>query len=177
MRGKCLLSLIVLVSLLPSTACLFGPSVSKGVIGYRHGQVFIRRDRIYRVGELPAGWERMESRARAISFYHAGYRSSISTDAFCGRGISDRRLDALGGEIASALEHRAVVSETPFDLDGRGALRQRVTGTQDGVPVAVDLVVVRKNGCVFDFYAVTPPRPDPQVARDFEVFFGAFHYE
>lgn len=177
MRGRLFIAAFVLFAMASSAGCVFGPSKYKGVIGYRHGQVFIRHDRIYRVGELPGGWERMSTRARTISFYNAAFRSSISTDAICGRGASDRRLDALGGEIASALEDRLLVSETPFELDGRGALRQRVRGSEDGVPVVLDLVVVRKDGCVFDFYAVTPPDADPQVARDFEDFFQAFHYE
>lgn len=177
MWGKSLLVLAAFFTVASSAGCLFGPSNYKGVIGYRHGQVFLRHDRIYRVGELPAGWERMSTRARTISFYNAAYRSSISTDALCGQGVSNRRLDVLGGEIASALENRTLVSEVPFDLDGRGALRQRVTGTEDGVPVVLDLVVVRKNGCVFDFYAVMSPDAELGVVQDFEPFFQAFHYE
>ena len=64
-----------------------------------------------------------------------------------------------------------------MELSGRGALRQTVEGSLDGVPVVLDLVVVRKDGCVFDFYSVSPPGADPRVATDFEAFFGEFSYE
>lgn len=147
----------------------------RGVIGYRHGRVFVTREHTYRVGRLPAGWERMRAPARTISFYNRTSRSSISTDAMCGRDVSDRKLDVLAGGMLSALENRVIRDESRFDLDGRGALRQRMRGSLDGVPVDVDFVVVRKNGCVFDFYAVSPVGTDAQVEEDFEIFFRAFH--
>lgn len=172
-----MIALAALAAGVLAAGCVFGPTTYKGVIGYRDGRVFVRHDSTYSVGILPEGWEQMKTRVRAISFYNAQFKSSISTDAFCGRGVGDRRIDALGGEVASALENRTIVSESPFELDGRGALRQRVKGSLDGVPVLLDLVVVRKDACVFDFYAVTPPAGDPQVAADFEGFYGAFHYE
>ena len=172
-----MIALSALVAFSCASGCVFGPGTHKGVVGYRNGRVFVRHDKAYRVGLLPEGWERMKSSGRTVSFYNPNYRSSISTDAFCGRGASDRKLDALGGEIASALEKRTLVSERPMELSGRGALRQTVEGSLDGVPVVLDLVVVRKDGCVFDFYSVSPPGADPRVAADFEAFFGEFSYE
>lgn len=176
MRGAIFIALACLAAYLCAAGCVFGTGSHKGVIGYREGRVFLRHDSTYSVGSLPKGWERMQTRARAISFYSQEYRSSISTDAFCGRGVSNRKLDALGGEIASALENRTLIEEKPFMLGERGALRQRISGFQDGVEVELDLVVVRKDGCVFDFYSVAPPGASPQVAADFEAFFGAFQY-
>ena len=177
MRGRALIVLAALAAAVCAAGCVFGPTSYKGVIGYRDGRVFLKHDSVYDVGRLPKGWKRMDSRARTISFYNPAYLSSISTDASCGGGVSDRRLDSLGGEVVSALEKRRLLSEEPFELDGRGALRQRVEGYQDGVMLIVDLVVVRKSGCVFDFYSVSQPEAAPQVAQDFEAFFSGFHYE
>lgn len=177
MRGAPFKAVVTLVAaLVLSSSCIFRPSTYQGVIGSRSGRVFLTRERFYHVGLLPDGWQRMRVRARTVSFYHPGYRSSISTDAICGRGASDRSLVALSGEMASAVEGRTLLSETTLQLAGRGALRQRLRGSQDGVPVLVDLVVLRKDGCVFDFYAVMPPEPDAEAVRDFEAFFGGFRY-
>ncbi|HPQ82009.1 MAG TPA: hypothetical protein PLZ86_09890 [bacterium] len=176
MRGVVLVISLCLAAGHFAAGCVFGPSSYQGVIGYREGRVFIRRDNTYRVGVLPEGWQRMQTKARAISFYNPTYKSSISTDAYCGSGDSNRRLDALGGDIASALENRTLIEEKSFMLDGRGALRQRIGGFQDGVEVEVDLVVVRKDGCVFDFYSVSPPGPPEGLTSDFEAFFTAFEY-
>lgn len=176
MRGKVFLIFLLSVAFFFSPACIFRQSPFQGVIGYRHGMVFLGHDRFYRVGELPAGWKRMSPRARTVSFYNAEYRGSISTDAFCGRSISDRKLGSLSGEIISAVEGRVVEAEENFELNGRGALRQRVRGSEDGVPVIVDVVVVRKDGCVFDFYAVMPPNGNVKIKSDFETFFWGFDY-
>ena len=178
MKGKIVLVAVFFALFADFAGCIFGPAKFKGVIGYRpDGRVFIQHDRYYRVGVLPSGWQAMKTKARAISFYNSDYKSSISTDAFCGRDVTDRKLETLGGEMITALEGRSVLYEKNFDLDGRGAVRQKLTGSLDGVSVVVDLVVVRKNGCVFDFYAVMPPNNAANTGDDFENFFGAFHYE
>ncbi|MFH0799297.1 MAG: hypothetical protein V2A66_03850 [Pseudomonadota bacterium] len=160
-----------------AAGCVLGPSSHKGVIGYRPGVVFLKHNQTYRVGILPDGWERTHPPVRTISFYNPSLRSSIATDAYCGKSVGERRLETLGGEIISAFDDRHMQSETKFDLDGRGALRQRVSGKEDGVPVVVDLVIVKKDGCVFDMYAVMPPDADPAATADFEAFYGEFHYE
>lgn len=170
--------ILTVVCLAGLAGCIFGAAKPHGVIGYRHdGRVFLSRNSFYRVGRLPDGWKRMSTKARAISFYNPQYKASISTDAFCGREVSDRRLDVLSGEVISALENRRLKSETPFELNGRGALRQVTAGDMDGVPVIVDFVVVRKDNCVFDMYAVMPPNTDAEVGQDFEEFFRAFQFE
>lgn len=177
MRVRGIIAFFLAAALIFTSGCIFKPSRYQGVISYRNGRVFIKHDKFYRVGVLPAGWERMATRARAISFYNPSYESSISTDATCASGAGNRKLESLGNELLSAIEGSVSISEKPFEMDGRGALRRKISGKMDGVPVMVDLVVVRKNGCVFDLYAVMPPAADPSVQTDFEEFFGGFHYE
>lgn len=175
---KILITLIILVlPIVTLSTCAFGPSKFKGVLSYRHGRVFLTKQKTYSVGILPKGWERLDNKARAISFYNKDLRSSISTDAFCGEGVEAQKIYSLGGEMMTAVEKRNTLSETEFELDGRGALRRVVAGSLDGVPVIVDLVVVRKNGCVFDFYAVGEGEISNEVETEFEMFFGAFHFE
>ena len=157
--------------------CLFKKASSRGVMSYRHERVFLQYGGYYRVGALPDGWTRLNVSSKAISFYNEAYKSTISTDAFCGRSFADRPLDALAGELAAALSNDRETKWTEdMMLDGRGALRIFVTGTLDGVPVNMDIVVVKKDGCNFDFVAVAPPDAPQEVAFDFEGFFKGFHY-
>lgn len=175
MRG--IVFLLCILAFLASSSCVFGPGKYKGVIGYRSdGRVFLTHDTFYRVGKLSGDWLPMKSRARAISFYNSTYKSSITTDAFCGRLSGDLKLSSLGGEIISALEKRKRIFSREIILDGRSAIRERVEGELDGAAVVVDLVVVRKDACAFDFYAVMPPNADDGVTRDFESFFEGFGY-
>ncbi len=178
MGAKYKIALIsVFIVLFISGSCIFKSPKHRGVMSYRHGKVFLQYGGYYRVGELPGGWRRLDSDARAITWYNENYKASISTDAFCGKSFSDRPLDTLGGELASALSNdRKTTSAKDMTLDGRGALRLAVAGTLDGVAVNMDIVVVKKDGCNFDFYAVMPPDAPYDVTSDFEEFFKGFHY-
>jgi hypothetical protein len=175
MKRSCAILLLVLAAC--SSGCLFKKQPYKGVMSYRDGKVFLRKGDYYTVGMLPEGWERLATHAKTISFYDKGSRSSISTDAICDRSESNRSLSSLAGGMAGAVEDRKVVQEQEFMLDGRGALSRRVEGTLDGVPTVVDLVVTRKNECVFDFYLVAPKGADGAARADFDAFYRAFHYE
>ncbi len=178
MRGTRLIIIIAILLVFAALAgCLFKRQPFKGVMYYGHGKVYIFHDKYYEVGQLPAGWERMKTGARTISFYNEEHKASISTDAYCGLSVSDRTLDSFSGDMTVALEDKKVTDEKEFTLDGRGALRMRVNGKVDGVPTVVDLVIVRKNYCVFDFYSVAPAGGDPDVNSAFEAFFNGFHYE
>ncbi|MBT3181694.1 MAG: hypothetical protein HN337_04200 [Deltaproteobacteria bacterium] len=119
----------------------------------------------------------MRTRVRTITFYNEGLGSTISTDAYCGKNVEARLLDSLSGDILNAFDKKQVISEKEFDLDGRGAVRQLIAGELDGVAVTVDLVIVRKNECVFDFYSVSEGGISPETTNAFELFFEGFHYE
>lgn len=163
--------------------CAFKRQPFKGVTSYKDGRVYLVPDRyyepgvFYRVGELPEGWKRMETRARTISFYNEGYMSSISTDAWCGRNIRDRTLNSLTGDMITALEDRTFSEEGRFTLDGREAIRQRVIGKYEGAPTVIDLVTVRKSDCVFDFYLISQGGAPIGAKEDFESFFRGFSYD
>ncbi len=147
-------------------------------MSYRNGKVFLQYGGYYRVGLLPFGWRRIKWSSKAVSFYNDSYKSSISTDAFCGKSFVDRPLDALAGELSAALsDDRETKWTQEMFLDGRGALRVFVTGTMDGVLVNMDIVVVKKNDCNFDFVAVSRPDSPKEMTKDFETFFGGFSYQ
>ena len=170
------ISVLLCALVILGAGCVFKQSQYTGVMSYRNGRVYLQNKNYYRVGVLPEGWRHMDSKARAISFYNEAYKSSINTDAFCAKSFADRPLDTLAGELSSVLSDRTTLTTEEFMLDGRGALRLLVTGTMDGVAVSMDIVVVKKNGCNFDFVAVTPPDAPDALTNDFETFFNGFHY-
>jgi len=179
--AKAALTLVVICAIL--SGCVFKKQPFKGVTGYQDGRVYLTPDRYYAegvyysVGVLPDDWSRLATRARAISFYNDAYLSSISTDAWCGRSIKDRTLDSLTGDMVDALQDRRFSEEKDLMLDGRGAIRQVISGTYQGVPTAMDLVTVRKGDCVFDFYLISRGSAPVEATEDFESFFMGFNYE
>ena len=173
-----ILAIFMLFVVLTQPSCLFKKTELTGVMSYREGKVYIKKHRFYRVGALPEGWRGMETRARAISFYNPQFRSSITTDAFCGPKVENSAMSALGGDMISALEKRTVSSEEEITLDGRKAMRRFFTGYLDGAEIAIDYVVLRKDGCLFDFYAVMPGgKKSKEVSEAFEGFFQGFEFK
>lgn len=172
---KFLGGLLVLI-LFISTSCIFGPSIKK-VMSYRDGWVYMSDKTHYTVGSLPASWERMRVPAYSIAFHNPLFRTTIATDAFCEKTANDLSLNILTNHLVTGVENFDRVSSKEFWLDERGALRTLVTGTVEGVPLAYDVVVIKKNGCVFDFMCISPLDMRSSVSADFEKFYEGFHYE
>lgn len=168
---------LTLVIFLTLAGCFGGPKNSSGVTGYRDQRVAIKGAGNYSVGELSADWRRLPVRAKTIAFYNDTHKTTISTDAFCGKEFEDLALRNLTNNLMAGIEKRKIASEQDLFLDGRGALRTVSTGFVDGVPVQVDAVVLKKNNCTFDFICVTTPGSYHEVSADFERFFSGFHYE
>lgn len=160
-----------------SVGCIFGPSRFHGVMSYRHGKVYLYRDRYYRVGKLPQGWGRLKTGVRTISFYHAGFQSTISTDAYCGDAYDGAPPEvSLARMIGGVVAHPKTIRERHLELAGRHAIHKHLRGTIDGVPMNLEMVTVAKDVCLFDFVAISPEAADPQVSHDFEAFYSVFQY-
>lgn len=180
MRIRALTFILLVVcccSFLGGDACVLGPNRYYSVMGTRGNYVFIRHDRWYEVGKLPAGWKTMDTRVKSASWYNPEYLSSISTEVLCESSVGDRPVDVVAGSVAAAMQDRTVSDHQEFMLDERGAVRELVTGSLDGVPLVMDVVAVNKNNCAFDFIAVMPPDQVANVQPVFEDFFNGFHYE
>lgn len=159
------------------SSCVFGPNRGPRVMSYRDGRVFLTRSASYRVGELPGGWRRLRTGARAITFHHPATGASISTAAFCGAAHEDVPLAMLLGHLFSGMPVERVDPPQTLTLSGREGLRQRSLRKMDGVALRFDAVVVKKHQCTFDFVCVVPPDRYREVAPIFDAFVTGFQYE
>lgn len=139
------------------------------------GSIYRHADVQYRVGRLPAGWSQLKIEDAQLAFRHAE-GGTLLANAWCGTDhIEDLPLDVLTNHLLFGVEATRTIQRTPFSLDARAALRSHIVGTMDGVPVELDLVVVKKDGCTYDFQLVTGVTGDYEKRRpDFEAFYGAF---
>lgn len=159
-------SLVNLLTLLAaSTALACSPISFKNHI-YSNDEVS------YRVGALPSAWQRFSIDDGNLAFRHTA-GGTILANGMCA-DVNDVPLDVL---INQALFGVAGKSEQPrerFLLDGREAMRARVSGQLDGVDVALDLVVLRKDECVYDLQLVAGREVFAAREPDFERFMRAF---
>jgi len=154
----------------------FSSRQALSVIGYRHSHVYIKKNFFYKVGELSDSWKYLSTRAKAIVFHNQSLAASISTDAFCGSAFEDAPLHVLTSQIIAGQNEPQVTKTEEFMLDGRGARRTILNAKTDGVPLKLDVVVIKKNNCTIDFVYVAPPENYAAGVADFEGFFGGFKF-
>ena len=130
---------------------------------------------VFRVGSLPSAWRRVQIGDGKLAFHH-GDGGAILVNGTCEPG-NDVSLDLLTSQMLMGVRDRREISRAPLTLDGRLAQRLRIDGTLDGVAIALDLVVLKKDGCVFDLALAASPRVFEARRRDFERLFLAFGRE
>ncbi|MBN1206676.1 MAG: hypothetical protein JXB05_17465 [Myxococcaceae bacterium] len=148
--------------------------------GCRHvrfeDSVFSKPEVHYRIGELPEHWHRVFVEGNDLAFSERDTGRAISINSTC-EGHDDPPLEVLTRHLLMGFTERQELSQQLIALDGREALRSRYTAKMDGVPVELELVVLKKDGCVFDFTYVAPPAQAQARMPDFDGLLAGFHVE
>ena len=136
------------------------------------GGVYHDDDATYRVGHLSRAWERVSLSEGDLAFKHED-GGTILANATCARA-GDAPLDVLANHLLFDLESLEELSRNELTLDGRRALRVHVQAELDGVPVELDVVVIKKDGCTYDFVLIGGREAFAERRDDFEIFFRGF---
>jgi hypothetical protein len=126
----------------------------------------------YRVGELPAGWRRVEVDDNDLAFHRRGM-GTISVNSTCS-DYEDVPGVALVNHLLFETTERRFLREEVVTLDGRGARHVIVEVELDGVPIELELFVLKKDGCVFDLGHVRGRTADAAARRTFLAFVERF---
>ncbi len=129
----------------------------------------------YAVGPLRSDWAPIPS-VKADLAYGDGVGRALAVNAVCMEG-EDAPLEVLTHHLLMGFTDRQVLSEERFTLDGREAMRTRCMARLDGVPTELALVVLKKDGCIYDFSYVAPPDRFAERLSDFDTLVGGFHTE
>ncbi len=113
---------------------------------YRDGQT------AFRLGPLGERWHRIGLSGSDLAFRDDS-GGAILANALC-EGIKDVSLDVLTNQALIGLEAIQERGRELITLDGRAALKTRLSATLDGVRVELELVVTKKDGCTYDFELV-----------------------
>ena len=152
----------------PIVALLAGCSTG-GTFG---DNIYRDQQTAFRVGEIPASWHRFNLSGADLTFRNDS-GGTILVNGIC-QGIKDVPLDVLTNQALFGVQDKVVLSRDPMTLDGRDALRTRLTGTMDGVPVELELVVLKKNDCTYDLQLVSGPGVFASLAPAFRQFVDGF---
>lgn len=151
----------LVLAIIPFILIFLGPAcASSGT--FRDG-VYYGREAAYRVAELPSPWRQVSFADNDLAWI-APEGQVIAVNGLCAQH-GDPSLKVLTDHLLLGFEGREVRAREELKLAGRAALRTRAAATLDGVPVELELTVVKKDGCVYDLtYSAPPAGFDGRVA-------------
>jgi hypothetical protein len=142
-----------------------------GGAGFQDG-VYSDAHTRYRVGDLPAAWQPVSADGNDLAFYRQGM-GTIAVNSTCTE-YDDVPLSALVNHLLFDTTGRRVLVEETVTLVGRGARHVLVNLELDGVPLQLELYVLRKDGCVFDLSHVRARTTQPAARETFLAFVQHF---
>lgn len=116
------------------------------------------KEATYRVGQPGDAWDPLRGEDGVqVAWERAPSAGVIQVRAQC-EEHGDSSLASFTDHLRIDFGAWNIQQQSSMELIGREALRTRVQAELDGVPVSLELVVVKKNGCLFDLSYVSPPR-------------------
>ncbi|MCS6902397.1 MAG: hypothetical protein RMJ98_22340 [Myxococcales bacterium] len=152
-----------------AVSCTSGP--------HYDGQVYRGHGLVFRTGPVGDGWVRLEASHGLLAFRDEGARSTILVNGRCGQDGDDVPLTALTAHLFLRFTERKVDEEKLVPFDGREALHTVMTAKLDGVPMRFEVVVTKKDGCVYDFVLIASPETFDSARPKFQRFVDGFHAE
>lgn len=144
---------------------------------YQDQKVFIDKNHYYHVGPLSESWKKTSNQNPGIVFKHPKWKAILATEAICGAAFGDLSLTMLTNHLLVGLENFADTKQQTWMLSGRKALYTETEASLDGVPVWLNLLVIKKGPCQFDFMSVAPPEFARPVTQEFLQFVRGFQYK
>jgi hypothetical protein len=135
------------------------------------GQTFRQGELAFRLGPVPADWERLDADDTLLAFRDRRDAATVAVNGRCGKDGDDVPLAALTHHLFLHFTAREIADQSTLMLDGREALRTAMTAKLDGVPKHFVVVVLKKDGCVYDFLRIGD---DDSGAAEFDRFVHGF---
>ena len=131
------------------------------------GQVFRQGNVSFRLAHVPPGWRRIEITDTALAFRDDAGETTVAINGRCGRDAEDVPLKSLTQHLFLQFTDRQQEEQQLIPLDGREALETQMVAKLDGVEKHFHVVVLKKDGCVYDFLQIANARRDPEQFRSF----------
>jgi len=162
----------LVIALVAAAGCAHAP---RGRVEARSdGDRVCAGDVCYRVGALGGSWRLVHQEGASVGYFSDGVGGVIEANATCRDDADAAPLPALTRQLLIGYTERKIASQLKVPLDRREALRTRVDAKLDGVPMALDLYVMKRNGCIFDLSYAAPPDAFARGAGDFQRFVDGF---
>lgn len=154
------------------TAAIASFTIALGCLGCGKaafdGRTFQAEDVAFRIGPLPSTWQKLDVDGARLAYRDPQTDTIISVNARCGSESDDVPLEALTKHLFIQFTEREIVEQRRFQLDGRDALGTTIRAKLDGVPRRFRVVVLKKDGCVYDLSEIATSQANSQSDAVFE---------
>ncbi|MEM7402996.1 MAG: hypothetical protein AAF310_03140 [Myxococcota bacterium] len=124
------------------------------VQGLKNG-VYHGKQTQYRLAAPPKSWKAIRARQANLAWLNTD-GSLLMTNSLCKR--SDAPLQALANHLLMGMRDVRVVRKHLMQLSDRQALQLHVDAQLDGVARSLLMLVLKKDGCVYDIVLATAPQ-------------------
>lgn len=131
------------------------------------GRVFRKGDVAFRLERLPPTWRPIEIDDTALAFRDDENAATVAINGRCGKDAEDVPLKSLTQHLFLQFTDRQLEDQELLPLDGREALRTEMTAKLDGVEKYFHVVVLKKDGCVYDFLQIANQHLEKEPFLDF----------
>lgn len=138
------------------------------------GRVFRSGNVAFELATLPASWRQIEVTDTAVAFRDDSRNATIAVNGRCGKDADDVPLRSLTQHLFIHFTERSISDQRTLALDGREALVTDANAKLDGVEKHFRIVVLKKDGCVYDFMLIAKSQPSPAQLDEFDGFVHGF---
>jgi hypothetical protein len=149
-----------------ASGCASSGSFSGGV--YRNANV------AFHIDPVPSEWRAIDVSDANLAFRDDAHGASVMINGRCIPDDGDAPLASLTEHLIMGTTDRKFLLEETIPMDARDARHTVLEAKLDGVRMAYDIFVLKKNGCVYDLVYVAAPDDLRGGAPAFEQLARAF---
>ncbi|MEM7589613.1 MAG: hypothetical protein AAF320_05610 [Myxococcota bacterium] len=162
----CITNQLLICCMLLTAITLF-PSCTRG---FKKGTYHTKHTH-YRIVPPPKPWKSIRARTANLAWLHKD-GSLLMTNSQC--KPSDAPLQALANHLLIGMSDIQVVHKNSLQLSDRQALQLHINAKLDGVVRSLLILVLKKDGCVYDVVLVTAPQHVAKHQKTYEEIVASF---
>lgn len=102
------------------------------------------------------GWREITLPTANAAWHNPALAASLMVNSHC-EGVADAPLEGLTSDLLMGMSEREILTQERVPSSKREALHSVATGKLDGVPRKLELLVLKKDGCVYDIVLDASP--------------------
>lgn len=122
----------------------------------------------------PPGWKRIDVEDSDAGFFNQRYSAVITVNSTC-KDYQDATPEVLTRHLLFGIGDQKIHSQKTVSIAGREGVLTDVSGTLDGVPNHLKLLVVNRDYCTYDIMLVTPPDTFEEAVAAFDALVASFN--